>query len=349
MKFDIFYQLPAATTQNVRNRYRELIDESVAADRLGFDTVWLAEVHFMHRFSLLPAPMMLLAAIAQATQRLKLGLAVNLIPLHHPARLAEESATLDIISGGRMEFGAGRGSFTSNYRGYQIPITESRERMPEAVEYIRQAWLQPKLTFEGKYYRAADLEVIPKPLQQPHPPIRIAANSPDTFTLAGSMGHPIFVASGVNPPNLLDARLTLYRKGLADSDRTLPDDWLSYQMMTFVGRDPDRVRQIVEPGMRHYFEVVTEHLEPQSQAPEHVEQLEKIKNRMRSVTYESTAANTALFGEPAACVDRIRELEERFGITRLICWFEFGGLQGHREVIDSMRLWAYQVMPHFAA
>lgn len=345
MKFDLFYQLPAVAGQGSGQRYAELIEEAREADRLGFHSLWLAEVHFMRRFSLLPAPMMLLAAIAQTTQRLKLGLAVNLTPLHHPARLAEESATLDLLSNGRVEFGAGRGSFTSNYRGYQIPIEQSRERLPEALEYIRQAWMQPRLTFEGKYYRAADLEVIPKPLQQPHPPIRIAANTPDTFAFAGSVGHPIFVAAGVNPPNLLDTRLALYRQGLTDAGHRVPDDWLSYQMMTFTGRDAKRVRQIVEPGMRHYFKVVTEYLEPQSQAPEHVEQLEKIKNRMRSVTYESTAANTALFGEPAACVDRIRELQERFGITRIICWFEFGGLQGHREVIDSMRLWAEEVMP----
>ncbi|MGO9057511.1 MAG: LLM class flavin-dependent oxidoreductase [Candidatus Binataceae bacterium] len=349
MKFDLFYQLPAVAGQGSEQRYAELIEEAREADRLGFHTLWLAEVHFMHRFSLLPAPMMLLAAIAQATQRLRLGLAVNLIPLHHPARLAEESATLDVLSNGRMEFGAGRGSFTSNYRGYQIPIEQSRERLPEALEFIRQAWLQPQLTFEGKYYRAANLEVIPKPLQQPHPPIRIAANTPDTFTLAGALGHPIFVAAGVNPPNLLDTRLELYRQGLSNADHPIPNDWLAYQMMTFTGRDPKRVREIVEPGMRHYFEVVTEHLEPQSHAPEHLEQLEKIKSRMRSVTYESTAANTALFDEPARCVDRIKELGERFGITRLICWFEFGGLQGHREVIDSMRLWADEVMPHLAS
>ena len=141
MKFDLFYQLPAVAGQGSDQRYAELIEEAREADRLGFHTVWLAEVHFMHRFSLLPAPMMLLAAIAQATQRLKTGLAVNLIPLHHPARLAEESATLDVLSNGRMEFGAGRGSFTSNYRGYQIPIEQSRERLPETLEFIRQAWL----------------------------------------------------------------------------------------------------------------------------------------------------------------------------------------------------------------
>ncbi len=107
MKFDIFYQLPAADTQNVQTRYRELIDESIEADRLGFDTVWLAEVHFAPRFSTMPTPLLLLAAIAERTTKLRLGTAVNLMPLHQPLRLAEEIATLDVISGGRVEFGGG--------------------------------------------------------------------------------------------------------------------------------------------------------------------------------------------------------------------------------------------------
>jgi alkanesulfonate monooxygenase SsuD/methylene tetrahydromethanopterin reductase-like flavin-dependent oxidoreductase (luciferase family) len=117
VKFDLFYQLPSADSQNPAQRYRELIDEAVEADRLGFDTLWLAEVHFAPRFSIMPAPMMLLAAIAERTTRLRLGLAVNLVPLHHPIRMAEEAAMLDVLSGGRLEFGAGRGAFPLNYRG----------------------------------------------------------------------------------------------------------------------------------------------------------------------------------------------------------------------------------------
>ena len=92
MKFDLFYQLPQADTQRTPARYTELIEEAVAADQLGFDTIWLAEVHFARHFSMMPAPMLLHAAIAQRTARIRLGVAVNLMPLHHPLRLAEETA-----------------------------------------------------------------------------------------------------------------------------------------------------------------------------------------------------------------------------------------------------------------
>ena len=344
MKFDLFYQLPAVAGQDSGQRYAELIEQAREADRLGFHSLWLAEVHFMHRFSLLPAPMMLLAAIAQATQRLKLGLAVNLLRsiIRRGWPRSRRPWTFSAMGGWNSARAAAPSPAT---------IAAIRFRWSKAASVCRRIGIHPAglattaLTFEGKFYRAADLEVIPKPLQQPHPPIRIAANSPETFSFAGSFGFPIFAAAGVNPPNLLDTRLELYRQGLADADHRVPDDWLCLSDDDL--HRPRRKTGAADRRAQHAPLLRSDHrvLEPQSQAPEHVEQLEKIKKRMRSVTYESTAANTALFGEPAACVDRIKELRERFGITRIVCWFEFGGLKGHREVIDSMRLWAEEVMP----
>src|SRR5882757_1648783 len=171
MKFDIFYQLPEAAIQNTSQRYRELIAESAEADRLGFDTVWLAEVHFAPRFSAMPTPLILLAAIAERTARIRLGMAVNLMPLHHPLRLAEEIATLDVLSGGRVEFGAGRGAFPLNYRGYDVDMSHSRKLFEDGLASIKAAWTQD---------RVDGIEVVPKPIQRPHPPIRLAANSADT-------------------------------------------------------------------------------------------------------------------------------------------------------------------------
>ena len=140
MKFDIFYQLPEAANQITTERYRELITEAAEADRLGFNTVWLAEVHFAPRFSVMPTPLLLLAAIAERTTNIRLGMAVNLMPLHHPIRLAEEVATLDVLSGGRVEFGAGRGAFPLNYRGYGVEMSESRKLFEDGLETIKAAW-----------------------------------------------------------------------------------------------------------------------------------------------------------------------------------------------------------------
>jgi alkanesulfonate monooxygenase SsuD/methylene tetrahydromethanopterin reductase-like flavin-dependent oxidoreductase (luciferase family) len=347
VKFDIFYQLPQADSQNTPNRYRELIAEAAAADKLGFDTIWLAEVHFAPHFSVMPAPMMLLAAIAERTARLRLGLAVNLMPLHHPMRLAEETAMLDVLSGGRVEFGAGRGAFPLNYRGYGVPMAESRGLFEEGLEMVRAAWTQDRVTFRGRHYSAENIQVIPKPLQRPHPPIRLAANSPDTFVYAGTHAYPIFAGGPVNPFPILSERLAIYEDALAKSGKKRPEDWFAGLLMTFPGRDRASVRAKFEPSLRNYFNSVSEIIEPEALVPNVQAEFEKVRNRLRTIQYEQVDETMGALGEPEYIADKMARLKERFGFTRLVCWFETGGIAGHENVIDAMRMFAERVMPKF--
>ncbi|MGO9603002.1 MAG: LLM class flavin-dependent oxidoreductase [Candidatus Binataceae bacterium] len=347
MKFDIFYQLPQTDSQHTPDRYRDLIAEAVAADRLGFDTIWLAEVHFAPHFSVMPAPMMLHAAIAERTERLRLGLAVNLMPLHHPMRLAEETAMLDVLSGGRVEFGAGRGAFPLNYRGYGVPVAESRGLFEEGLEMVRAAWTQDRVTFRGRHYNVEDIEVVPKPIQRPHPPIRLAANSPDTFVYAGTNGYPIFAGGPVNPFPVLADRLAIYERALADGGHKRPDDWFAGLLMTFPGRDRASVRVTLEPSLRNYFHSVSEIIEPEALIPGVLTEFEKVRDRLRTIQYDQVEETLGAFGEPEYIADKIAKLKERFGFTRLVCWFETGGIAGHENVIAAMRLFAERVMPRF--
>ena len=124
MEFGVFYQLPCGPDQSPAQRYSDTIAQSQLADELGFDSVWLAELHFNPEFSIMSAPLLVASAIAQTTRRIKVGTAVNLVPLHNPVRLAEEAATLDVISGGRAIFGIGRGSNPRQYGGYGVDIEE---------------------------------------------------------------------------------------------------------------------------------------------------------------------------------------------------------------------------------
>ncbi|MGH7934337.1 MAG: LLM class flavin-dependent oxidoreductase [Candidatus Binataceae bacterium] len=347
MKFDIFYQLPAAESQRPGERYRELIEEAVEADKLGFDTVWLAEIHFVPRFCAMPVPMMLLAAIAERTTHIRLGQAVNLMPLHHPMRLAEEAATLDVISGGRLEFGAGRGGFPVNYHGFGVDIHRSREIFKESLEFVKQAWMRDRLSFHGEYFNVDDVEVAPKPIQQPHPPIRVAANTPDTFKFAGANAYPIFAGGPVNPINVIGERVQVYRDALAEAGKTPPEDWFASLMLAFTGRDRASVRAIIEHSLRNYFVTLSDIIRPETMGSAAAE-FDKVRTRLREMKYETADALMGIFGEPEYCVERIAQLRERIGFTRLVCWFEIGGLGGHRNLIDSMRLFAERVMPHFA-
>ena len=188
MEFGLFDQLPCAPTQDVGARYNDIIAQGQLADRLGLDAVWLAEYHFNPRFSVLPAPLLLASAIARCTERVKVATAVNLLPLHQPVRLAEEWATLDVLSGGRAVFGIGRGSNPEHYSGMGIATEEGRPRFLEALDVVIKCWTEERLHHHGEFFQADDVAVVPKPVQKPHPPVYIASNSEDTFRWLGRWG-----------------------------------------------------------------------------------------------------------------------------------------------------------------
>ena len=136
MRFGLFYQASEAEGQTHAERYAEMIDSIALGDTLGFDVAWLAELHFGGAFSLLSSPLMLVPVIAQRTPRIRVGTAVTLLPLHHPLACAEQAATADVLSGGRLEFGVGRGSIPSQFHGFRVAVSENRARFDESVALL---------------------------------------------------------------------------------------------------------------------------------------------------------------------------------------------------------------------
>src|SRR6202035_3387644 len=165
MKFGLHYQVPCSASQSPVQRYRDTLDQAAHAERLGFESVWPVEQHFIPDLSIMPAPMLLLAAVAERTKTLRLGIAIVLLPLSHPLRVAEEVATLDVLSNGRVEFGIGRGSIPTHFTGFGVPQAESRERFVEALEVIVQAWTKERVSYAGRFFNVDNLAVVPKPLQ----------------------------------------------------------------------------------------------------------------------------------------------------------------------------------------
>src|SRR5499425_222756 len=166
--------------------FAEAMSIAEIAETEGLDGVWLAERHFaIHRRPLDPmgagipsiasVPLVLAAAIAARTTRLRVGTGVSVLPLCHPIRLAEEAATVDQVSKGRLDFGVGRSGFPRAYSGYGVPYDESRERFLEAFDVILRAWTNERFSHQGKYFSCSNLSVVPKPYQKPHPPIWVAA------------------------------------------------------------------------------------------------------------------------------------------------------------------------------
>src|SRR6478735_6143450 len=170
--------------------FQNVIEQVTLGDRLGFDTAWFVEHHFTRGFSHSSAPDLVLSAISQRTERIHLGLGVVLLPFEHPVRVAERVATLDVLSGGRVEFGTGRGASPTEYQAFRRPFELSREIWEENLDAVLAIWEADTapITLEGRYFSVPDVSVLPRPLQRPYPPVWVASTSMDGFRAAARRG-----------------------------------------------------------------------------------------------------------------------------------------------------------------
>jgi len=172
--------------------YQRAFQRIEVMDRTGYDAVWLAEHHFTG-YSVCPSVHLMGMHVAGRTRRLRIGTAVSLAAFYHPLRLAEEVALLDVLSGGRVNWGAGRGFDRNEFTNFGVPPDESYPRFREHFEVVLEAWTQEKLTHHGRYFDFDGVEVLPKPLQKPHPPTWVAASSPPAIEWAAQRGLSILM------------------------------------------------------------------------------------------------------------------------------------------------------------
>jgi alkanesulfonate monooxygenase SsuD/methylene tetrahydromethanopterin reductase-like flavin-dependent oxidoreductase (luciferase family) len=205
--------------------YETALERFSIMDQTGYDAVWLAEHHFSS-FSVCPSVHMMGTMAAARTKRLRIGMAVSLAPFYNPLRLAEEVALLDVLSGGRVNWGAGRGFERSEFAAFGIPGEESAPRFHETVDIVLKAWTNERLTYQGKFYSYDGVEVLPKPFQAPHPPVWMAASSPPAIEWAASQGFSILMDPHASRDDLTKKRqhyaAKLAEAGYSDAGRTIP-------------------------------------------------------------------------------------------------------------------------------
>src|SRR5271154_5478244 len=207
-EFGMFHEFQRTAEMSEEEAFATSFEQIDAAERWGLDAMWLAEIHVAPERSVCSAPLTLASAIAARTKRMKIGTAVQVLPLCHPLRLAEEAATVDQISHGRLIFGGGRSGFPRTYE----PYGESRERFAETLEILKQAWTQQSFSYKGKYYSFDNVKLTPKPYQKPWPEIRVAANSADTFPQIAKLGHAVLVAVRQGSLEELEPNISAYRE-----------------------------------------------------------------------------------------------------------------------------------------
>jgi alkanesulfonate monooxygenase SsuD/methylene tetrahydromethanopterin reductase-like flavin-dependent oxidoreductase (luciferase family) len=301
MKFGLHYQSFSASQSPVE-WYRDTLEQAVYAEALGFESVWPVEQHFISDLSILSAPLLFLAAVAERTKTLRLGIAIILLPLSHPIRIAEEIATLDVLSNGRVEFGIGRGAIPAHFSGFGVSQGESRDRFLEGLEIVLAAWKNPSLSYHGRFFQVDNLMVVPKPVQQPHPPLRVACNSAETFELIGRLGYRIFAASQVNPYHRIKEFLAVYNEARAAADHpSYGGDDFTLLTPLYVGENEAQIRQDMAPSVRHLLRTASSLLESAAASEKLAGHIREVAERSRRLTYERMSETMAIFDTPERC------------------------------------------------
>ena len=348
MEFGMFHQFPALPGRSQREAFEEAFAQIDAAERWGLDVMWLAELHFDPQRSLLSAPLSIASAVAARTSRIRIGIAVQVLPLCHPLRLAEEGATVDQISGGRLIFGVGRSGLPRTYEDYGVSYAESRDRFGEVLDIVEQAWSQPAVSYEGKYYSYKNITVAPKPLQKPLPPIRIAVASPDTYPAVGERGLPIFINARYGSFSEFVPEIRRYREAYAAAGH--PGRGQVYlRVPTYVAETEAQARAEAEESLMHFYREQVGRLRDSltragTRAIEgRAERLKRIEN----LTYEEALTGQVLIGTPDIVTERLRMLQLEIGIDGILAELNCGGLIPHERVMTALRLLCEEVMPRF--
>jgi alkanesulfonate monooxygenase SsuD/methylene tetrahydromethanopterin reductase-like flavin-dependent oxidoreductase (luciferase family) len=269
---------------------------------------------------------------------------VQVLPLSHPLRLAEDVATVDQLSKGRLEFGIGRSGLPAHYQGFNIPYAESRDRFLETLDIVRKAWTQERFSHKGRYFEFNDVCIMPKPYQKPHPAIRMAATTQDTYALVGRMGFGLFVAPRTVAVSDLKRFIGGYHAGRAEAGLTGPGD-ISVSMPVYVADTDRQARDEVEDSTIHFYRSIGRALAKSDAAAWTNEAREGRAERLGTMTYDDILREHSIYGCPESVADRLIELRQDIGFSSFSGWMNPGGLLSDDQVRRSMRLFAERVIP----
>jgi alkanesulfonate monooxygenase SsuD/methylene tetrahydromethanopterin reductase-like flavin-dependent oxidoreductase (luciferase family) len=309
MKFAVlqFFSWPERRVE-LATVYARALDRIEIMDRTGYDAVWLAEHHFSD-FSVCPSVHMVGTLAAARTRRLRIGTGVSLAPFYHPLRLAEEVALLDQLSGGRVNWGAGRGFARVEFEAFGVPPDESTARFRETVEIVLRAWTEEKLHFAGKHFRFDGIEVLPKPLQQPHPPVWMAASSQGAIDWAAGSGYSILMDPHSSPAEIGQKRRH-YREKLAGAGFSEAGRDIPVARLVAVAPTPQKAEAVAKSGaewiVNSYLGAQHRPVIAQSFTPEGADPIRRYLDEV------------IIHGTPAAVTDQIRRLREEIGLDYLL-------------------------------
>lgn len=348
--FEIFsypYDPDPATfdPQLCKELYDWKLDSWIAAEQHGFDGVFFSEHHFTP-YSISPSPNLLVATLAQRTERIRIGVMANITAFHNPRRLAEEGAMLDHLTGGRLEVGLGRGVDEPEFLREGVQMEETRARFEESVALIQAAWSKPRFTHKGEFYTYDDVSIWPRPLR-PELPIWITALSPQTVAWAARQGFRF--TSVFSPTEHMRTIFDGYRTAAAEAGREAQAGDMGVCRNVVIADSEQEARDIAEPAFDALFAAFKEAavFHDLDNVPAGYEHYQSFFRPFagEDVSFDALVAMGAIcVGTPATVRDQIVGQMETIGCGHFLNWGSFGTLT-KEQTLRSYRLYGEHVVP----
>lgn len=364
MKLDLLYEVdaprpwtdgphPYGQRRREQRAYREAIEQIKLADKLGFHTIWAVEHHFREGRSHCPAPEVLLGALSQVTERIRLGFGVTLTPFGftHPARIAEKVATLDILSNGRAEWGTGR-STPMEQTAFGVDREKSRDHWREAIEIVCGMWREEYFSWDSPTFQFPKRIVTPKPFQDPHPPCWMAATSQGSAEIAGSNGLGMLSFSIMQPLEQMARQVVAYRKAAATA-KPLTDVTTNRVAAYTLVHCAESMQQAEANGIWNsvawWYQNLAQftldwelvHL-PESEKAASFPLLKPLIEGNIPVQHFHDA-DMLVVGDPERCLQKMKHYAD-LGVDQLICYVQFGH-HSHESVMKTIELLGKEVRP----
>jgi alkanesulfonate monooxygenase SsuD/methylene tetrahydromethanopterin reductase-like flavin-dependent oxidoreductase (luciferase family) len=323
----------------------DIVDEALYAEELSFHSAWIGEHHFSS-LGVLSCPDLALAYVAARTKHIRLAPAVTVLPLHHPIRVAEQWATLDLLSNGRVDFAAGRGYDRREYLPFKVSFDDNQPIFEEGMEIVRRLWeAEDRISWKGKYYQFEDVRITPKPVQRPLPAY-VASFSKPSIELAARLGCGLIVApfAAAMTYGGLKQVSQLYNETCAKHGRKpgrLMCSYFTHFADTPAQEAAARARQI-----RYYKECVIPALpgDPKNAPPSYTYFIDMVA-KLKNARPEDLTDNAVLLGSPARIAETLEKVQAA-GFDEVILYFNVG-LKPHQQVKEEMARFAAEVAPQF--
>jgi alkanesulfonate monooxygenase SsuD/methylene tetrahydromethanopterin reductase-like flavin-dependent oxidoreductase (luciferase family) len=345
MHFGIFLEErhPGDTDQAA---LRETLELAQACEDWGLDGVWLGEINFNPIRSASSSPLSIASFIAARTRRVRIGMAVQVIPLGHPLRIAQDVATVDQLSEGRFDFGVGRSGSPRAYDILGIPYAESQGRFEEALEIILKAWTGERFSHHGRHFNFDNALVGPRPWQLPHPPLRMAANSKETFPVVARLGLPLFV--GLRDHDIPELRLHIAAYRTAWRDAGHPGDGDVYLRIPIYGAPTeDAAREDPRENLTYFFqrhaELLRSGMGRGDTGP--ADRRQTKFDQVSTLTYDEILEHRAVVGTAAGLTDRLRAIATDLGLSGIVGELNPGGLLPMDKMLRTLRIFTHEVIP----